>query len=114
MFEETKMSFFDSEIVKKELDDIYELQLKMGKEISRFPFMSNQEKSEHMEILSDLLEKQQLLYTRLSLSDDPKAIEMKNQIQESSKLLGFGNADIHSIFRSMKMTIKNLKAGVDK
>jgi hypothetical protein len=38
---------------------------------------------------------------------------MKNQIQESSKLLGFGNADIHSIFRSMKMTIKNLKAGVD-
>jgi hypothetical protein len=107
------MSFFDSEIVQQELDDIYKMQLQMGREISRFPSMSKEEKSEHMEILSTLLEKQQLLYTRLSLSDDPKAIKMKNQIQESSKLLGFGNADIHSIFRSMKMTIKNLKAGVD-
>jgi hypothetical protein len=108
------MSFFDSEIVQKELDDIYEMQSKMGREISRFPFMSNEEKSSHMEILSNLLEKQQLLYTRLSLSDDPKAIQMKKQIQESSKLLGFGNSDIHAIFKSMKMTIANLKSGIDK
>jgi hypothetical protein len=107
------MSFFDSEIVKKELEDIYQMQLKMGKELFRFPNMPKEEKAEHMEMLSNLLEKQQLLYTRLSSSDDPKAIEMKKQIQESSKLLGFGNADIHSIFRSMKMTIENLKSGVD-
>jgi len=103
------MSFFDSEIVKQELEDIYNMQLKIAKDVLKFPLMSKEERDEHVNLLSDLLEKQQLLYTRLSLSDDPKAVEMKNQIKESSKLLGFGDMDIHSIFRSMKMTIKNLK-----
>lgn len=107
------MSFFDSEIVKQELKDISELQYKLGKDIFKFPTMTKEEKECHIQILSDLLEKQQLLYTRLSLSDDPKAIEMKTQIQESSKVLGFGNADINSIFRTMKMTIENLKSGID-
>jgi len=74
--------------------------------------MSKEEKYEHMQLLSNLLEKQQLLYTRLSLSDDPKAIEMKNQIVESSRMLGFGNADVNSIFKSMRMTIENLKTKV--
>lgn len=104
------MSFFDSEIVQQELEDISNLQLKIAKDIFKFPTMTKEEKENHIQILSDLLEKQQLLYTRLSLSDDPKAIEMKNQVQESSRSLGFGNADIHSIFRSMKMTIQNLKS----
>jgi hypothetical protein len=106
------MSFFDSEFVQKEMDDINELQRKIGKELFVFPTMSKEEKYEHMQLLSDLLEKQQLLYTRLSLSDDPKAIEMKNQIVESSRMLGFGNADVNSIFKSMRMTIENLKTKV--
>ena len=103
------MSFFDSEIVQKEMDDINSLQRKIGKELFVFPTMTKEEKYDHMQLLSDLLEKQQLLYTRLSLSDDPKAIEMKKQIVDSSRMLGFGNADVNSIFKSMKMTIENLK-----
>lgn len=108
------MAFFDSEIVKQELEDINSLQKELGKEIFRFPSMNKVEKENHIKVLSDLLNKQQLLYTRLSLSDDPSAIEMKNQILESSKLLGFGNSDINSIFRTIKMTIANLMSGVDK
>jgi hypothetical protein len=103
------MAFFESEIVKQELDDIFNMQVKIGKEVLRFSSMTKEEKNIHIDLLSNLLEKQQLLYTRLSLSDDPKAIEMKKQIQESSKLLGFKNMDIHEIFRSMKMTVDNLK-----
>lgn len=108
------MSFFDSEIVQQELEDISDLQKRLTKDIFKFPSMTKEEKEEHMDVLESLLEKQQLLYTRLSLSDDPKAIEMKQQVIESSKLLGFGNADINSIFKSMKMTIKNIKAGIDR
>lgn len=91
------------------MDDINSLQRKIGKELFVFPTMTKEEKYEHMQLLSDLLEKQQLLYTRLSLSDDPQAIEMKKQIVDSSRMLGFGNADVNSIFKSMKMTIENLK-----
>lgn len=106
------MAFFDSEIVQKELEDINSIQKKIGRDLFNFPSMTKEEKYDHMQLLSELLEKQKLLYTRLSLSDDPKAIEMKNQITESSKILGFGDADINSIFRSMEMTIKNLKEKV--
>ena len=35
-------------------------------------------------MLSDLLEKQRVMYTRLSLSDDPKAVEMKENLVKSS------------------------------
>jgi hypothetical protein len=108
------MSFFDSEIVQQEIEDISDLQKTLSRDIFKFPSMTKEEKEEHMGVLEELLEKQQLLYTRLSLSDDPKAIEMKKQVVESSKLLGFGNADINTIFNSMKMTIKNIKAGIDR
>lgn len=108
------MSFFDSEIVQQEIEDINELQLIIAKEIFKFPSMTKYEKQEHIQVLADLLEKQQLLYTRVSLSDDPKAIQMKNQIVESSKLLGFGDMDVHSVFNSMKMTIENLKLHLDE
>lgn len=108
------MAFFDSEIVQQEIKNINELQIKIYKDMFKYPNMSREDKEEHINILSELLEKQQLLYTRLSLSDDPKAIEMKNQIVESSKLLGFRDLDINSIFRSMRMTIENLKTGIDR
>ena len=35
--------------------------------------MSREERLEHVDLLTDLLEKQQVMYTRLSLSDDPQA-----------------------------------------
>lgn len=109
------MSFFDSEIVQKEMKDINDIQMQIGKELFAFPSMSKEEKIKHIDLLSDLLDKQQVLYTRISLSDDPQALQMKEQMIESSRMLGFGNADVNTIFNSMKMTIANLKkhAGVD-
>lgn len=108
------MSFFDSEFVRQELKEVYDLQKRLAQDVFNYPMMTKEEKEEHIEVLSDLLEKQQLLYTRISLSDDPKAIQMKHQMMESAKLLGFQNMDINSVFRSMKMTIKNLKATLDR
>ena len=66
------MSFFESEFVKKEMQDITELQEKIYESVFKFHSMSNAEKLEHVEMLEDLLNKQKILYTRLSLSDDPQ------------------------------------------
>lgn len=109
------MSFFDSEIVQQELKEIHDIQMQIGKELFAFPSMSKEDKIKHINLLADLLQKQQILYTRISLSDDPQALKMKDQMIESSRILGFGNADVNTIFNSMKMTIENLKkhAGVD-
>ena len=104
------MSFFNSEIVKKEMKDIETLQKQLTRSVLRFPIMSKTEKLEHVNLLSDLLEKQKILYTRVSLSDDPEAIEMKNRIVESSKLLGYGDAtNMSVVFDNMQKVIQKIK-----
>ena len=82
-------NFFDSEIVREELEEINELQKNLYGNIMLFPDMDRSEKVEHIELLTELLEKQMVMYTRLSLSDDPEAIRMKKHLQQSIPLMGF-------------------------
>lgn len=104
------MAFFESEIVQKELKSIEKLQRELTRGVLRFPIMSKAEKLEHVNLLSELLEKQKILYTRVSLSDDPKAIEMKERIIENSKLIGYGNpSDMQSIFDHMQKVIQRIR-----
>ena len=108
------MSFFDSEIVREELEVINELQTDIFQELSTFPTLSVEEKNEHIEKMTQLLEKQQLMYTRLSLSDDPQAIEMKENLRKSVTMMGFPpGTDMQSLFNSMNATIKSLKDYID-
>lgn len=104
------MAFFDSEIVQKEMQSIEKLQRELTRSVLRFPIMSKAEKLEHVNLLSELLEKQKILYTRLSLSDDPQAIEKKNEIIEASKLIGYGNTqDMNIVFDNMQKVIQRIK-----
>jgi len=45
------------------------------------------------------------MWTRLSLSDDPQAKQMKQNLEIGSKELGFGNADLGTIFKNMRTTL---------
>ena len=76
--------------------------------------MTNDERLVHIDNLSQLLEKQQIMYTRLSLSDDPKAIQMKGELEKSVTLLGFpAGTDVSQLFRGMSNTIESLRQKVD-
>ena len=66
-------AFFDSDVVRKEMTDIQDLQEEIYGSVFNFPQMPNEEKEEHIELLMELLEKQRILYARMSLSDDPAA-----------------------------------------
>ena len=77
------MSFFDSDIIQEELKEINRLQESIYSSVLSFGMMSKEDKIEHVDMLSDLLEKQRVMYTRLSLSDDPKAVEMKENLTSS-------------------------------
>ena len=102
--------FFDSEIIQEELSEINEMQEKIYESFITFGNMSREQKLEHVEILTNLLEKQQVMYTRLSLSDDPKAIEMKDNLRKSVSMMGFPpETDMMTLFSSMNATIKSLK-----
>ena len=107
--------FFDSEIIQKELHEINELQDSIYKGILDFPLMDREAKIEHIELLTELIEKQKIMYTRVSLSDDPEALQIKENIVNAAKMLGFpGSVDPGDLFNNMHMTIKNLRNMVDK
>jgi len=104
------MSFFNSDIVQQELKEIGFLQERVSSNITSFYSMSKEEKLNHIRSLEDLLEKQRVLYTRLSLSDDPEAIEMKNKLDKTIKILGTSScSDINSIFKNMIELIDRAK-----
>ena len=72
--------------------------------------MTSSDKLEHVEMLEDLLNKQRILYTRMSLSDDPAAKDMKKQILEQAKQLGFPpDVDLSYVFGNMTQIIDNMK-----
>jgi hypothetical protein len=102
--------FFDSEIIQDELKEINKLQEDIYGSILTFGMMSNEDKLEHINKLSNLLDKQRIMYTRLSLSDDPAAVEMKENLRKSVTLMGFPpDTDMQVLFTSMTKTIESLK-----
>ena len=82
------MSFFDSEVVRAEVAHIAEMQEEIYQSVWKFSSFSDEEKLRHVTVLQELLEKQKILYTRLSLSDDPEAKKMKDNIMAGASALG--------------------------
>ena len=106
--------FFQSEMVREELQEINKLQQEVYGDMMNFNKMPDEEKMEHVEQLSSLLEKQKVMYTRLSLSDDPAAEEMKKNLEQSLTMLGFPEGtDIITLFKGMGKTIQKMKDHLD-
>ena len=104
------MSFFDSEIVRAEMAEIHELQEDVYENFMRFPYMNNADRAYHIDQLSKLLEKQKIVYARLSLSDDPDAKEMKDKILTSAKSMGLpADVDVAKMFDQMSDVISMMK-----
>ena len=106
--------FFESEIVQDELREINDLQQEIYGDLTDFPSLSQEDKKEHILKLTDLLEKQRVMYTRLSLSEDEEAKALKKQLEMSVVMMGFPEGtDISVLFSGMKQTIEKLKQYVD-
>jgi len=109
------MSFFKSEVVRAEMVEISEMQEEIYGSIFTFHAMSKDDKINHVNLLERLLHKQQILYTRLSLSDDPEAQEMKNRIAESASLMGLPpNVDMNVIFNNMSKMLEAMRQRIDE
>ena len=104
------MSFFDSEIVRAEMAEIHELQEDVYENFMKFPYMNNADKAHHIDQLSKLIDKQKIVYARLSLSDDPDAKEMKDKILTSAKSMGLpADVDVAKMFDQMSDVISMMK-----
>ena len=109
------MSFFDSEVVRAEMAEIHELQEEVYTNVFKFPTMSKDDQLYHVSILERLLNKQRVLFTRVSLSDDPEAKEMKKSILEGARQMGLPtNVDMNILFANMNNMVSMMRQHIDK
>ena len=108
------MTFFDSEIVRAEMAEISELQEEVYSNVMKFHYMNDEDKCYHIELLSKLIDKQKILYARLSLSDDPEAKQMCQEIRKSATIMGLpAEVDMNIVFGQMAQMISVMKQQLD-
>ncbi len=108
------MSFFKSDIVRAEMAEISELQEEVYSNVMKFHYMNDEDKIYHVELLEKLIDKQKILYARLSLSDDPEAKQMKEDIRKSATIMGLPeDMDMSLIFGQMSQMVDLMKKQLD-
>jgi hypothetical protein len=106
--------FFDSEMVRKSIIELDAIQQKLFDQVLNLSFYDKNGKKEHLELMRKFLEKQKLFIFRLSLSDDPDAIEMKEKILESAQLFGLGKGGtVEEFFKILESQIEYLEKTLD-
>ena len=79
------MKFFQSEVVQKELTQMQDLYM----EINKMGLMLNlSQKREQLDKMMRLIELQQTMYMRVTLSEDPDAKQLVDQVKNAAKMLG--------------------------
>ena len=107
--------FFESEIVREQLEAISKLQQEIYGNTMSFPTMPRADQLEHVDKLTELLEKQEIMYARLSLSDDPEAIELLTTMKSSFYMMGFpADMSMKNFLSEAKKTIETLRVSIDK
>ena len=81
-------AFFDSEIIKEELGEINKLQEDVYGKLIHFHMMTYDEQIDHVDKLTQLLDKQRIMYTRLSQTDDPDAVFKIERMNKTDTMKG--------------------------
>ena len=79
------MTFFNSDIVQEELHRMQELYLEINK---MGLLLSVDQKKEQLDKMIELIDLQQTMYMRVTLSDDPDAQKMVSQVREAARMVG--------------------------
>ena len=96
--------FFKSEMVRGELQEMMDLQQQCFRYAMSFPVLEKERRMEYLEILMSLLEKQEVLYARMSLSDDEEAQTVVENMRNAVVMLG-GDPDL--TVNDMFMDLRN-------
>ena len=89
------MKFFQSEVVQKELTQMQDLYM----DINRMGLMlSLSQKREQLDKMLRLIELQQTMYMRVTLSEDPDAKQLVEQVKNAAKMLGMPPDEVGPAF----------------
>ena len=100
------MSFFQSEQVQENLNDIFSTYQKISALTSAVPHMSVEDRLDHIDACKGLIEKQKTFYFRLQLASktDPEAADMKERITALTQAFGF--KDLNECMDNMITTLE--------
>jgi hypothetical protein len=100
------MSFFQSEQVKENLQDIFDTYQQVSSMTAQLPTMNREEKLDHIASCKNLIDKQKTFYGRLCLAsrEDPEASDMKTRINALSQ--AFGYQDLAECMDAMVETLE--------
>ena len=82
------MSFFQSELVRGDIQEMMELQQFCFRSAMNFVLLNDEKKLEYFEKLSELIDKQKTFYFRIKLSDDPEAVSVLETMKQGIIMLG--------------------------
>jgi len=103
-------NFFQSEMVRGDLQEMMELQQYCFRSAHAFPVLSHEKKLEYFNVLEELIEKQKIFNARLSLSDDPEAKDMVESMKMAAIMLGGDpNMSIGQIFDDLLSKVAMMK-----
>ena len=77
--------------------------------------LSDDEKKDYVKKLKLFLEKQKLFFFRVSLSDDPEAVQVKDHILDTAQMFGFKEmTGMDKFFQQLDETIKKVEKDLDE
>ena len=82
------MSFFKSELVRGDIQEMIELQQFCFRSAMNFVLLDDERKMEYIDKLEQLIEKQKLFYFRIKLSEDPEAKSVLESMKQGIVMLG--------------------------
>ena len=109
------MSFFKSDIVKGDIQEMLELQQFCFRSAMNFILLDAGRKLEYFEALEKLIDKQKVFYARAKLSDDPEAKSVVDTMKQGVIMLGATpNTTIEEMFDELVDKVAKMKKQVEE
>ena len=107
--------FFQSELVRGDIQEMAVLQEFCFRSVTNLALLNKEKKMEYFEAMRKLLEKQKVFHARLSLSDDPEAKQVAENMKQAVVMLGGdANLNIREMFDDLLRKIDTFEEMVDK
>lgn len=104
------MSFFQSELVRGDIQEMMEMQQFCFRSAMNFVLLDDERKLEYFNVLESLIEKQKLFYFRIKLSDDPEAVSVLETMKQGVVMLGATpDTSIEEMFDELKEKVQAMR-----
>ena len=109
------MSFFQSEIIRGDIQEMLELQQFCFRSAMNFVLLDDERRLEYFDALMTLIEKQKIFYARIKLSDDPEAVSVLETMKQGVVMLGATpDTPIEQMFDELIEKVEYLKGRYER